>query len=214
MSKPSVVPSPDDKSKPADQAEGNIKRPDEDQLDPEYFRVDQSELDQPVTKTAITAISVRRPKPLEWIRTHPDPDRRISPVYFVDLKENREYYLIDPKLRRELRPREYWIGQVFLATTRLDKPFLWLVKLQSPTGKVSDWYLTELDCAERAMHEWIQLAADASAGVYTAVQAEELLEDPLWPEQSFKELFHLGFKRRWIADMEHKVFKQIRGRRL
>jgi hypothetical protein len=191
-----------------------VKHPDEDQLDPELFRLDQSELDQPVAKTVLTAIPIRKPEPLEFIRVHPDPEYRMTPVTFIAIKQNREYYLVKPELRRELRPREYWIGEIFLATNRLDRPFLWIVTTQSPTGRVSDWYTSALDCAERAMHEWIQIVADQSAGVYTVALAEDSdsLGEPEWPEQSFKELFKIGFKRRTVNSLDHAVFKQLRGR--
>jgi hypothetical protein len=189
-----------------------VKHPDEDQLNPELFRLDQSELDQPVAKTVLTAIPIRKPEPLEFIRVHPNPEYRMGPVSFITLKQSREYYLVTPALRCELRPREYWIGEIFLATNRLDKPFFWIVTIQSPTGRVSDWYNSALNCAEMAMHQWVQIVADQSAGVYTVSLAEERLEEPEWPEQSFRELFQIGFKRRTVESLDHPIFKQLRGR--
>jgi len=190
------------------------KHPDPDQLDPRSFRIDQSELDQPVVKTALTAIAIRKPEPLEFIRTHPDREYREGPVRFINLKQNREYYLVAPELYRELRPREYWVGYVFLATNRMGRPFFWIVTTESATGRVCDWYTSAVNCAELAMHAWIQVVADQSAGVYLAAPAEdsELLEEPEWPEQSFKELFSIGFKRRVVKDLNHPVFKHLRGR--
>jgi hypothetical protein len=190
----------------------SAKHPDEDQPNPELFRLDLSELDQSVAKTVLTAIPIRKPEPLEFIRVHPDPEYRMGPVSFIALKQNGEYYLVKPMLRSELRPREYWIGQIFLATNRQSKPFFWIVTIQSPTGRVSDWYNSALDCAERAMNQWIQIIADLNAGVYTVALAEEFLEEPEWPEQSFQELFQIGFKRRTVNSLDHPVFKQLRGR--
>jgi len=189
-----------------------VKHPDEDQLNPELFRLDQSELDQPAAKTILTAIPIRKPEPLEFIRVHPDPEYRMAPVSFIALKLSREYYLVPPDLRRELRPREYWIGEIFLTTNRLDKPFFWIVTIQSPTGRVSDWYNSALDCAEMAMHQWVQIVADQSAGAYTVSLAEERLEEPEWPNQTFKELFQIAFKRRTVKNLDHPIFKQLRGR--
>jgi len=42
--------------------------------------------------------------------------------------------------------------------------------------------------------------------------AEERLEEPVWPEQTFKQLFHMGFKRRWVDSLDHPIFKQLRGK--
>jgi hypothetical protein len=54
-------------SEPVNRVEGIVKHPDEDQLNPELFRLDQSKLDQPVAKTVLTAIPIRPPAPLEFI---------------------------------------------------------------------------------------------------------------------------------------------------
>ena len=183
-----------------------------DPFNPETFRIDQSELDQPVVKASLTAIAIRKPEPLEWIRVHPDPSYRMGPVPFISLKRSGEFYLVLPTLRSSLRPREYWIGEIFLATNRLSKPFFWITTLQSPTGRISDWYTSAIECAEKAMKEWVQIVADSDAGVYTAPSAEEKLEEPEWPEQSFDELFRIGFKRRRVESMDHPVFTQLRGR--
>src|SRR5262249_18490126 len=123
-----------------------VKSLDED-LNPENFRVDQSMLDEPAVKTVLTAIPIRKPYQQEFIRVHPSPDYRGGPVFFINLKQNSEFYLVSPELQRELRPREYWLGHIFLATNRLGKPFLWIVTAQSPTGRVSDWYTSALECA-------------------------------------------------------------------
>ena len=190
-----------------------IEHPDEDQLSPEYFRIDQSELDQPVAKPIVTSIGIRKnPPTLTFVRVREGEDYRTGPVPFIALPENREFYLVAPALRRDLRPREYFIGQVFLAIDRQDRPFFWIVTLQSPTGRISDWYTSQLDCAERAMHEWIQVVADQAGGVYAASVAEEDLGEPEWPEQKFDELFRIGFKRRMVTSLDHPVFKQLRGR--
>jgi hypothetical protein len=69
------------------------ENPDDKLLDPARFRIDQSELDQPVVKPALTAIAIRQPRPLEFIRTHPDPTFHEGPVRFIKLRENREFLL-------------------------------------------------------------------------------------------------------------------------
>jgi hypothetical protein len=189
-----------------------IEHPDPEQLDPAMFCVDQSEMDQPVVKAVQTNYSIRKPEKLEFVRVHDGEDYRATNVPFISLKQSKEFYIVDPALRKDLRPREYWFGTVFLVTNRLEKPFLWIVTTQSPTGRVSDWYTSGLECADILTREWGQLVADQDAGVYQVSFAEERLEEPKWPEQSFKEIFHLGFKRRWISDLNHPVFKQLRGR--
>jgi hypothetical protein len=190
----------------------DVKHPDEDQLNPESFRLDQSELDQPVAKTALNSIAIRKPDRLEFFRIHPDPEYRMGPVPFISLKQSREYYLVEPPLHHKLRPLEYWIGYIFLAINREGRPFFWIVPTQSPTGRVSDWYNSALDAVDLAKHSWVQLIADQSAGLYTVALAEEDLGEPEWPELNFQELIRIGFKRRTVNSLEHAVFKQLRGR--
>jgi len=181
-------------------------------LNPEDFRIDESDMDQPAVKTALTAIAIRSPDPTDFIRVHPDPSYRFGPVPFIGFKQNKEYYLVKKELRTQLRLREYKMGQIFLATNRFAKPFFWIVTTQSSTGRVLDWYTSALECAQRAMNEWVQVVADMQAGVYLPGLAEEKLEEPEWPEQTFLELFQIGFKRRTVDSLDHPVFKQLRGR--
>jgi hypothetical protein len=179
----------------------------------ENLRMDQAELDRPAVKPALLSIPIRKPDRLEFIRVRPGENYRVGPVPFIELRGRGETYLVDPRFRPELKPREYWIVEIFLATNRLAKLFLWVVKLQSPTGRVSDWYNSQLDCAERAMTDWIQIVADQEAGVYTVVAAEDQLEEPEYPEQSMQDLIRLGFKRRIVDSLDHPVMKQLRGKR-
>ena len=182
-----------------------------DPLKPENLRIDQSELDEPAVKAELTEIPVRKPDKFEFIRVHPDPACRCNPVAFISLRGSG-FYIVPPSFRKNLRPREYYLGTLFLVTTRLEKPFLWIVTTQSPTGKVCDWYTSALECAERAMKAWVQVVSDQDAGHYAVVVAEDELEEPEWPVQSFAELIKLGFKRRTVNSLDHPVFKQLRGR--
>jgi hypothetical protein len=180
---------------------------------PENVRLDQSELDRPAVKPELTSLPVRKPEKFEFIRVCPDPDFRFGPISFIEIKRSREYYLVPPQFKGNLAPREYWIGYVFLATNTLEKPFLWIVKLQSATGRVSDWYTSELECAERAMKEWLQVVSDTDAGVYTVSLAQDNLGEPGYPDKTPAEILRLGFKRRLVDSLEHPVFSQLRGKK-
>ena len=183
-----------------------------DPFSPENLRIDQSELDQPAVKAELTSIPIKKPDSQDFFRVHPDPAYRLSPLAFIELKKNSEYYIVAPEIRKYLKPREYWLGTLFLCVNRYEKLFFWLIKTQSPLGQVSDWYLSALGCAERAMEHWVQLIADKDAGVYTTARAEDDLEEPVFPNQSFAELFKLGCKRRLVDSTDHAVFKHLRGR--
>ena len=44
----------------------------------------------------ITVVPIRKPKRHEFIRVHPDSEFRMSPAGIIDLKEEREQYLVLP----------------------------------------------------------------------------------------------------------------------
>jgi hypothetical protein len=178
----------------------------------ENQRLSQTELDRPAVKPALLTIRVRVPERLEFIRVHPDPRYRMGPVPFIELRNPRDFYLVDPRFKPELRPREYWIGQIFLAVNNYGRPFLWVIKLQSAAGRTSDWYTSAQECAERLMADWGQIEADQEGGQYKLVLAQDDLGEPEYPEKSMQELIHLGFKRRIVDSLDHPVMKQLRGK--
>jgi hypothetical protein len=184
---------------------------DDNPFSPENIRLDQSELDSPAVKTERTSLPVRKPQKYEFIRVCADPEYRFGPVPFIEL--DREFYLVKRALKSSLLPREYWIGEIFLCTNPLNKPFLWVVKLQSPLGKVCDWYLSALECAERAMKEWLQVVSDQEAGAYEVSLAIDNLGEPEFPSHPPDEIIQLGFKRRYVDTMEHPVIGRLRGKK-
>ena len=195
-------------------SEPNLSKSLDGEYDPlalENQRLSQEELNRPAVKPALLSISVRTPRPLEFIRVHPDPEYRLGPVNIIVL--HREFYLVDPRLKSELRPREYSIAQIFLMVNSLEVPALWVAKIQSATGRTYDWYTSALDCAEYAMTRWGQLEADHDLGMYKFIPAEEDLGEPEFPDKSMQELIRLGFKHRIVDSLDHLVMKQLRGRK-
>jgi hypothetical protein len=183
-----------------------------DPLDINNLRMDQAELDRPAVKPVLLSIPIRRPDRLEFIRVRAGEEFRVGPVPFIELRGPQEIYLVDPRFKPELRPKEYWVGMIYLAITQYDKPFLWATKLQSPTGKTSSWYDSAQDCAEQAMREWLQVESDQDAGIYLPKRPVDEFPEPAWPEQSMQELIRLGFKRRIVDSLDHPVMKRLRGR--
>jgi hypothetical protein len=181
-------------------------------FDPESFRLDESDLDQPAVKPELISLQVRRPEKFEFIRVCSDPRFRFGPMPYIELKRSRDYYIFPKEFRAHLQPREYWIGRIFLVTNTLEKPFLWVIKAQSPTGRSCDWYTSELECAERAMNDWVQVVAEENA--YTVALAQDNLGEPVFPTHKTPgEIMELGFKHRYVKDLEHPVFNVMRGRK-
>src|SRR6516225_2756698 len=78
------------------------------------LRLDQSYADTVGVKKLLTTVPVRKPNRQEFVRVHPDPTYRLTPAAIIELKEDRETYLLLPKMAQAL-PGEF--STVTLLTT-------------------------------------------------------------------------------------------------
>ena len=60
------------------------------------LRLDQSVLETVGTCKLITTVPVRKPNQQEFFRVHPDPAYRLTPAAVIELKDERETYLVLP----------------------------------------------------------------------------------------------------------------------
>jgi hypothetical protein len=77
---------------------------------PENLRIDP-ESQGPAAKKLLTHVPVRKPHRQEFVRVHRDENYRL-PAAVIELKEDREYYLIQPQFRVELGS-EYALCELF-----------------------------------------------------------------------------------------------------
>jgi hypothetical protein len=162
-------------------------------------------------RKVITRVPVRKPGNQEFFRVHPDAQYRLDTA-IVAIQEDREAYLVDPRLRVELAD-EVRAVRLYSWISRAGALCLWAVPLPGPDGRRNGWHDSAHAAAEVAMGEWTRIRADMSAGQYeTSVAAAELPE-PEWPDLPFKELLRLAFKDNYIASTEHPVVERLRGLR-
>ena len=69
-----------------------------DPFDPESFRLKELPTDAAGIKKHISRIPVGRPDKQTWVRVHPDPRWRICPASIIELKVEREIYLVRPDI--------------------------------------------------------------------------------------------------------------------
>jgi hypothetical protein len=162
-------------------------------------------------KKALVVVPVRTPDKAWFVRVHPDEAYRLQTAV-LDLKEEREVYLIDPKLRSELAT-EPTLKPKLLATAinRQGDLFLWAVNLPRSDGRADRWSQTALEAVNRATKGWIRVAANLSGGHYDVWHASDQLSPPEWPEISFSEILRLAFKERYIYGLDHPVLRKLRG---
>lgn len=180
-----------------------------DQFDPSRLRLSQNFTESVGVKKALLTIPVRKPVRQDFVRTHPDKSFRLETAV-IELKEDRETYLIDPELWHEL-PGEI-VPKVLLTTmNRQGVLSLWPIRLPREDGRHDAWNNSALEAAELAQSKWLRIAANMSLGAYEVYEAISKLPEPDWPEVAFPEILKIAFRDRFITDLSHPVVRRLRG---
>jgi len=177
---------------------------------PEALRIDQSVLNTGAAKKLLTTVPVRKPNKQDFVRVNPDPAYRLT-VGLIELKENRETFLVLPAVSRELSESEFFLATLYLTINRQKVLSVWPVKLPAPDGRSNEWHASAAAAAERAMDKWIRLAANMSLGAYEISEAIADYGQPEWPNLAFKEILKIAFNSRLIESSGHAVIQQLRG---
>jgi hypothetical protein len=160
-------------------------------------------------KKVITTIPVHKPHKQDFVRIRPGDDYQISTAV-IEMKEDRETFLIAPELWNEL-PGEI-IPKIFLTgMTRQGVLFLWPIRLPNADGRHDNWNRSALEAAELAKRKWVKVVSNMSLGGYEVYEATGDLPDPEWPDLSFEEIMRVAFKDRYIQTMDHLVIRRLNG---
>ena len=160
-------------------------------------------------KKVIVRVGVRKPGPQEFVRTRPGPGYRLDTA-LIELKAERESYLLAPALRAELGDEARSV-RLYTTISRGGVPFLWPVALPGPDGRQNPWHQSAHRAAELATREWVRLRASQEAGEYEIHAAAAPLPEPEWPELSLKEMVKLASSETLIDSVDHPVVRRLRG---
>ena len=182
-----------------------------DPFDVEALRLSQDfEKDLGVNKALLT-VPVRKPDKTWFVRVHPDEEYRLQTAV-LELKEERETYLIAPNLWSELSTEATFTPKVlFTAVNRQGVLFLWSIRLPGSDGRRDDWNASALEGATMGMKGWVRVTANMSLGAYEVCEATGHIPEPTWPDESFQALIKIAFKDRLINELDHPVLKRLRG---
>ena len=181
-----------------------------DPFDPTSLRLDQTFTDGTAVKKLITTIPVRKPSRQEFVRVHSDEAYRLSPAAIIELKEDRETYLVAPILAADL-VGEFAMVTIYTAINRQGVVHLWPVRLPAPDGKHNAWHRSAETAADVAMRHWVRLTANMSLGAYEVFEASANIPEPTWPDLPFTELLKIAFRDRLVDRLDHPVILQLRG---
>jgi len=183
--------------------------PEANPFDPNRLRLSQNFADSVGVKRAMLTVPVRRPGRQDFVRVHADPAYRLETAV-LELKEERETYLVDPGLWGEL-PGEIVPKVLFMAQTRQGVLFLWPIRLPGPDGRHDEWNRSALEAAGLAQQQWVRVAANMGLGAYEVFTATGDLPDPEWPAEAFPDILRVAFRDRFITSLDHPAVRRLRG---
>jgi hypothetical protein len=179
-------------------------------FNPATLRLDQSFADTVGVKKVLTTVPVGKPNKQDFVRVHPDLAFRLTPAAIIEVKEDREVYLVRPDMARDLAG-EVSAVTLFTAINRQGVLRLWPVKLPGPDGRYNEWHRSALEAAERAMERWVRVTANMALGAYEIFEAVGDLPEPVWPGNPFEEILKIAFGDRFVDSADHPVVQRLRG---
>ena len=179
-------------------------------FDPASLRLDQNFAETVGVKKLLNTVPVRKPNRQDFVRVHPDEAYRLMPAAIIELKEDREVYLVTPLMALKL-PGEFAAAALFTTINRQGVLHLWPVKLPGPDGKHNEWHRSAAEAAELAMQKWLRITANMSLGAYEVFEATGDLPEPTWPDLPFDKILEIAFRDRIIDRLDHPVVQRLRG---
>ncbi len=178
-------------------------------FDPAALRLDQDFGAAIGVEKPLMRVPVRKPNRQEFVRVRAEDDFRLDTAV-LELKEDREVYLVAPSLHGELFSE---IVPVRLYTTinRQGVLTLWNCRLPGADGKTNPWHESAIQAAELAMTRWVRVASDMPLGAYQPFTAAAVLPDPDWPDYTLARLLEIAFRNAYIDDPDHPALQRLRG---
>jgi hypothetical protein len=199
------------------QAEGHAEavadraNPEADPFELASLRLSQDFASAVGVKRLITTIPVRKPSREWFVRTHPDPAYRLQTAV-LELKEDRETYLVSPRLWPELTSEATFSPRLLVASiTRQGDVFLWPIRLPGADGRIDDWSRSAMDAADEAKSRWVRVTANMSLRAYDITVAPGQVAEPVWPDLSFQQIIKIAFRDKMIDEWNHPVLRRLRG---
>jgi hypothetical protein len=153
---------------------------------------------------------VRKPHRQEFVRVHPDQAYRLTPAAIIEVREDRETYLVTPEMAPDLLG-EFATATLFLTVNRQGQVQLWPVKLPGPDGRPNEWNRTAAAAAERAMEKWVRVTSSMSLGAYEIFEASGNIPEPVWPDHSFEHILEIAFRDRLVNRPDHPLVQRLKG---
>lgn len=173
------------------------------------LRLDQAYADAVGVKKLLLTVPVRKPHAQEFVRTH--PEYRLAGALVIELKDDRETFLLTPAVATMLPPLDFKLRDLFLTISRQGTLFVWAVPVPAADGRGRNnaWHTTGRDAAVLATTQWVRISANMALGAYDVSVATVQLPEPEWTDKSFNDILRIAFRDRVIETVEHPVIQRL-----
>ncbi len=180
-----------------------------DPFDPEALRISgDAEIS---TEKVLTAVPVRKPKRDEFFRVRPGEEFTVDALVVErDDDLDREVYVVVPSCAEAVLEVARRV-RLFTCISKRGTVFLWPAKLPGESAAGRRYAETGLKIAQHAETLWVRMYGDRSLGGYAMVKAKGNLEEPKWPDKTFRELLRIAFEGRIIDRLDHPLIRELNG---
>ncbi len=180
----------------------------EETFDPRKLTLNQDFSSMVGVRKETLRVPLTKPPTQAFFVPHPNPAWRIQ-IASLDVKEDREVYVVDPDIAEELTGE--WVAKVLVpCVTRQGGIYLWPLKLPSEDGRLDSWNESGIRIADQYAGKWIRLHSNRELSSYDVTEPISMFQPPVWPSTP-EEIFRKGFRDRIIKRLDHPVIMRLRG---
>jgi hypothetical protein len=180
-----------------------------DPFDPEALRITGDI--EIATEKVLTAVPVRKPKKDEFFRVHPGEAYTMDALVVErDDDLDHEIYIVTPACADAVLDVARKV-RLFTCISKRGTVFLWPTKLPVEANSGRRYSETALKIAQDAKTLWVRMWGDRNLGGYSMVRARGHLEEPKWPDKTFRELLRIAFESRIIDRPDHPYIRELNG---
>lgn len=161
-------------------------------------------------KKLLTTVPVGKAKKAQFFRAHKSEEMAF-PGMLLEVKESRESYLVLPEIAQAISELVTPV-LLYAAIDRDNNVFLIPIPLPNETGTRNPWHESLAQAVEHSKQSWIRIAANMRLGCYEIFEAQGLLPEPEWPEQTIEGLVEIAFRGKIISSLDHPVIQSFLGR--
>lgn len=160
-------------------------------------------------KKQLVTVPVKKPNKGTFFRIRDGEEWQFAAL-ILEHKEDNESYIVTREIA-ELVPGMVRAILLYLAVDRKGNPQLVPVPLPDESGRRNIWHESLLQAINLAKENWVRVVANMQAGCNDVMVAQNVPDQPHWPEQSIEQLVEIAFRGKVITDVNHPLIQGLLG---